>query len=148
MVEIVLLQDVAKIGKKGEVARVSAGYAQFLIKQNKAQIATEKAKKMAKQLLASTKEKLQKTKDTVKKAIEKLGDTLVLKLKANEQGHLFEKIDAKKIASYIKEETGLEISPDIVLLEAPLKEVGEYEVELKLDDLTGKISIKIEALDK
>ena len=64
-----------------------------------------------------------------------------IEVKADEKGHLFSGIHKKEIIEAMRKEHHAEISEESIVLEKPIKEVGEYEIELKVG--TKKSSFKL-----
>jgi len=144
--KVILLQNVPKLGKQYEVKDVSRGFAQnFLIPQKKAEIATEKAlkaieiKKQNADMEAKIHEDL-----LIKNILDMEGVRVVMKEKANEQGHLFAGVHKEEIVAEIKKQTHLEIDPEFIQLEEPIKEIGEYDIEVSAHGKSAKFKLVIE----
>jgi len=144
--EIVLLQDVKALGKKGQIVKVSDGYARnFILPKNLGVEATAKnlndlklqkanAAKVAAQELAAAKELAEK--------LEKM--SVSLKMKAGEGGRAFGSISGKEIAAAVSEQLGLEIDKKKLVLPEPLKTFGVHEVPVKLHrEVTAKLAVKV-----
>jgi len=131
--KVVLLKDVEKLGREGEIKEVAEGYARnFLIPQNFVKPATEQAI----QEVELRKEKKTKSDQMelaeVQKIAEQLdGRELFIKVKEKD-GTLFGSVNEKTIAKTFADE-GLKIDPKNVKLEEPIKDVGDYDVKLELD---------------
>ena len=131
--KVVLLKDVEKLGREGEIKEVAEGYARnFLIPQNFVKPATDQAI----QEVELRKEKKTKSDQMelaeVQKIAEQLdGRELFIKVKEKD-GTLFGSVNEKTIAKTFADE-GLKIDPKNVKLEEPIKEVGDYDVKLELD---------------
>ena len=134
--KVILLQDVAGIGRKGEVKNVSDGYAgNFLLPKKLAQIATpsmivsiEKTKKQGDQ-------DKEVQKNIMEKNITGLKDLKVeLKAKANEKGHLFSIIHQDEISKILKEKYHLDIPSKIIEISKPIKELGAHTIKAKHQD--------------
>ena len=131
--KVVLLKDVEKLGREGEIKEVAEGYARnFLIPQNFVKPATEQAI----QEVELRKEKKTKSDQMelaeVQKIAEQLdGSELFIKVKEKD-GTLFGSVNEKTIAKTFADE-GLKIDPKKVKLEEPIKDVGDYDVKLELD---------------
>ena len=131
--KVVLLKDVEKLGREGEIKEVAEGYARnFLIPQNFVKPATDQAI----QEVELRKEKKTKSDQMelaeVQKIAEQLdGRELFIKVKEKD-GKLFGSVNEKTIAKTFADE-GLKIDPKNVKLEEPIKEVGDYDVKLELD---------------
>lgn len=145
--KIILLQDISGLGKKDEMKNVSDGYAfNFLIPNKKAVVATpaemikvekEKVKKIA---MDKVKEEL------LSKSLKSLnGNTIEVAEKANELGHLFASVHTEEISKILKEKANLDIKPEYIIVEKPIKEVGEHLVDIKIGGKTATIKITITA---
>ena len=131
-IQVILLEDVAGQGRKGEIVSVSDGYAHnFLLKNKKAVLATaeelQKIENRKKKEAKKQEEERQKAIE-VKKILE--GKVLTISVKSGENGKLFGAITSKEISSQIKEELNLDI--DKKKIEANIKSLGTDEVSIKL----------------
>lgn len=130
---VVLIQDIKNIGKKGDIKEVSDGYARnFLLPRNLVSAATESAVKLALKIkskqLETEKINQEKTEELAKIIA---GKKVIIKAK-EKKGKLFGSITAKNIAQELKKGE-IEISEKFIILESPIKEVGEYEIKIRLD---------------
>ncbi len=145
--KIILLQDIAKIGKKFDVANVSDGYAlNYLIPRNLAEPATSAKEKEIEKKRAEEKAKREAYIESVSKEINDLkGKSVILEVKANEKGKLFASIEKKHLVSALKEQFNLDLDKESIILEDPIKELGEYSIPIDLDgkDLSLSFSIKL-----
>ena len=144
--EIVLLEDVKALGKKGQIVKVNDGYARNFILPKKLGVeATSKnlndlklqkanAEKVAAEQLAAAKELAEK--------IEKL--TVTLKMKAGEGGKAFGSVSSKEIAAAAAGQLKLDIDKKKLVLPEPIKTFGNHEVPVKLHkDVTAKLTVKV-----
>jgi large subunit ribosomal protein L9 len=131
--KVILLKNVDKLGKEGEVKEVADGYARnFLIPQNLAAQATEQVLQEAKSsAIKKSKEEQMDLEETQKMAEQLDGRELFIKVKEKD-GTLFGSVNEKTIAKSLSDE-GLKVEPQNVKLEEPIKEVGDYDVRLELD---------------
>ncbi len=141
-IQVILLEDVAGQGRKGEIVSVSDGYARnFLLKEKKGIIATpEELKKIANKKLKEeqkAEEDRLKAMD-VKKVIE--GEKIVMKVKAGDTGRLFGAITNKEVAEEIKKVFGVEI--DKKKIECNIHSLGEHTATVKLHH-TVKADVKV-----
>jgi large subunit ribosomal protein L9 len=137
--QVILLKDVPKMGKKNDIKNVSDGHAlNFLFPRGLAKQATPQAIKNI-EVTKSREEALQKThlENLEKKVLEK--GSLKIKAKANEKGHLFAGIGRDEIAKL------LEIGEGNIELKSPLKEVGLHEIQIKIGPKSLKVQILIES---
>ena len=144
--EIVLLEDVKALGKKGQIVKVNDGYARNFILPKKLWVeATSKnlndlklqkanAAKVAAEQLAAAKE--------LAEQIEKVSVTL--KMKAGEGGKAFGSISGKEIAAAAADQLKLDIDKKKLVLPEPIKTFGNHEVPVKLHkDVTAKLTVKV-----
>ena len=129
--KVVLLQDVENLGKKYEVKNVKAGHARnFLIPKGLVKPATKEALKWLetqKELERKiAEEDLKKVQDFVKEVD---GLEITIPVKVGEEGQLFESIAPQKIVEKLKTE-GFEIKKDQIILEEPMKELGEFPIKI------------------
>jgi large subunit ribosomal protein L9 len=146
--KIILLKDVKKIGRKYEIKDVADGYAlNSLIPNDIAVPATSSYVKM----IEAKKKQDVLLKEDFKKAFEyaitKLPEgKLHIEGKVNEKGHLFAGIHEDQIINEFKKETGVILSPEHFNLEKPLKEIGEHELDLKVEGNEYKLKIIIKPI--
>ena len=144
--EVVLLEDVKALGKKGQIVKVNDGYARNFILPKKLGIeATSKnlndlklQKANADKIAA---EQLQAAKDLAADLAEK---SITLSIKAGEGGKAFGSVSSKEITKAIQDQLGMEIDKKKLVLPEPLKTFGTHEVQIKLHlDVTGKLAVKV-----
>jgi large subunit ribosomal protein L9 len=139
--KVVLLKDVKNLGRAGSVQDVSDGHAlNLLIPRKLAVLATPSAMKKAEAHAANETAKRELDAKLVADRLTALaeGRTVIAK-KANDQGHLYDAVDAKDIA----EATQLPV--DAIDLERPIKEVGEHQVPVAFGTNFGTVTIAVEA---
>ncbi|MCR5223345.1 MAG: 50S ribosomal protein L9 [Lachnospiraceae bacterium] len=137
--KVILLQDVKSLGKKGEIVDVSDGYARNFIfpkkfgveanAKNLNDLKLQKAndEKVAAENLAKAQELSGKLKDR----------KVVVKLKAGEGGKTFGSVSSKEIAEAAAEQLDLEIDKKKIQIADPIKNLGDYEVTVKLHPLVN-----------
>ncbi len=144
--EVVLLEDVKALGKKGQLVKVNDGYARNFILPKKLGIeATPKnlndlklQKANADKIAA---EQLQAAKELAASLAEK---SVTLSIRAGEGGKAFGSVSSKEIAKAITEQLGMEIDKKKLVVPEPLKTFGTHEVPVKLHkDVTGKLTVKV-----
>ncbi|MBP3927655.1 MAG: 50S ribosomal protein L9 [Clostridium sp.] len=144
--EVVLLEDVKALGKKGQVVKVNDGYARNFILPKKLGIeATPKnlndlklQKANADKIAA---EQLQAAKELAASLAEK---SVTLSIRAGEGGKAFGSVSSKEIAKAITDQLGMEIDKKKLVVPEPLKTFGTHEVPVKLHkDVTGKLTVKV-----
>ncbi len=144
--KIIFLKDVPRIGRKYEVKEVADGYGRHLVAQKFAFVAT-------KEIVASI-EKKKLTDASLKKVHADLltknlsalnGLIITLRSKANEKGHLFASIHKEEILAELKRATHLDMNPDYVILDRPLKEVGSFEIPVNINKNRAVFTVVVEA---
>ncbi|OOM71271.1 50S ribosomal protein L9 [Clostridium puniceum] len=131
--KVILLQDVKKIGKKGDVIEASDGYARnFLFPRKLAQEASESNM----HILNNKKENERKQKLAELEAAQKLagelkGKEIKIKAKTGDSGKLFGAITSKDVAELIKEQYKIEIDKKKIVMDT-IKLAGGYEIDVKL----------------
>lgn len=144
--EIVLLEDVKALGKKGQIVKVNDGYARNFILPKK--LGLEATSKNLNDL------KLQKANDAriaaeQLAAAKELGEriensSVTLSIKAGEGGRAFGSVSSKEIGKAIGDQLGLEIDKKKIILNDPIKSIGSFEVPVKLHkDVTARLAVKV-----
>ncbi|MEF9939886.1 MAG: 50S ribosomal protein L9 [Clostridium sp.] len=144
--EVVLLEDVKALGKKGQVVKVNDGYARNFILPKKLGIeATSKnlndlrLQKANDARIAA--EQLQAAKDLAASIAEK---SITLAIKAGENGKAFGSVSSKEIAKAIVDQLGMDIDKKKMILPEPLKTFGTHEVPIKIHkDVIAKLAVKV-----
>jgi len=132
--EIILLQDVPKLGQKDDLVKVKNGYGRnFLIPKGFAIAASGSAKKIHAENLKQRAHKEEKIKIEAQAVADKLaGVNLVIGAKTSSSGKIFGSVNTIQIAEALKEK-GFEIDrKNITLPEDQIKEVGSYKAVIKL----------------
>jgi large subunit ribosomal protein L9 len=141
--KVLLLKDVYKLGRAGDVKRVADGYGRnYLLPQGMAVLATAEALKMTERI--REKANIQRAivnqeMDNVAKGI--AGLTLVFPARASETGKLYGSITTQMIADAIKAKSGVEVARRQIDSQ-PLRMLGEYKVHVRLTvDLIPTIDV-------
>lgn len=145
--KVILTEDVRGTGKKGDMVTVKDGYGRnFLLPKGLAIPAMEgnvKRLDIVMKNLQNKKAKEQKTAEDLKVKLE--GTSLVLKMKAGEDGKLFGSVTHKDIAEALKKTAGMEIDKKLIRIEEPIKMTGSYTVEVHLQqDVNASLKIEVE----
>lgn len=131
--KVILLQDVKKMGKKGDVIEASDGYARnYLFPRKLAEEATANALHVVNAKKENErKKKLAELEAAQKLASELKGKEVTINAKAGENGRLFGAITNKDIAEVINNQFNLTIDKKKIVVNT-IKVAGQYEVEVKL----------------
>ncbi len=147
--DIILLQDVKSLGKKGDVVKVNDGYARNMLLPKK--LGVEANSRNMEDLKKQKAEQAQREKEILEEA-KALADSIVTKsvtigIKAGEGGRTFGSVTTKEISTAIKEQLKLDIDKKKLVLSDALKNVGEYSVPIKLHpNVTAQIKVIIKAI--
>ena len=131
--KVILLQDVKKMGKKGDVIEASDGYARnYLFPRKLAEEATANALHVVNAKKENErKKKLAELEAAQKLAAELKGKEVSIEAKAGESGRLFGAITNKDIAEVINSKFNLSIDKKKIVMDT-IKVAGGYEIEIKL----------------
>ena len=144
--QVVLLQDVKTMGKKGDVVNVKDGYAKNKLLPGK--LAVEATAKNLNDL------KLQKANEA-KVAAEQLAEakalaakidelSVTVSIKAGEGGRTFGSVSTKEIAKAAADQLHLDVDKKKMVLTDPIRSLGTFEVPIKLHkDVTAKLRLKV-----
>lgn len=149
LVQVILREDVHALGQAGDIVRVKPGYARnFLVPQGKATPATAErvhqvehqqrviSEKRAKELmdLEAVKAKLDATK-------------LEISAQAGEEGKLFGSVTSQNLADLLAEK-GLEVDRRKIVLQEPIKRVGEHKIAIRLrSDVVAEFKVTVKAAE-
>lgn len=147
--EVILLQDVKSLGKKGEIVKVSDGYARNYILPKKLGVEANKQNLYELKLQKDAEERRQK--EILEEAMElakKLEATKVtLKIKTGEGGRTFGSISTKEIAAALGEQANLQIDKKKIQLPEAIKSAGTFMVAVKLHPkVTAELKVVVEAV--
>ncbi len=132
--QVILLADVKGSGKKGDLVKVSDGYANnFLLKKGLAVVADKAAINEKETKDAAAAHHAQVALDEPKKTAAFLqGKTVTVHAKAGENGKLFGKVTSKEIADAVSRQYSVPVSKKKVELSSDIKAQGEFTFEVKL----------------
>ena len=132
--EIILLQDVSKLGQKDDLVNVKDGYGRnYLIPRGYAIAATPSAKKMHAENLKQRAHKEEKIRTKAQELAAKMTDLkIVVGAKTSSSGKIFGSVNTIQIAEALREK-GFEIDrKSISLPEDQIKEIGKYKAVIRL----------------
>ncbi len=130
---VILTHDVDDLGHKGDVVDVADGYARnYLVPRSFAIKATDGALRQAETMRLAREEALAAAKDEAETFAQSLtGTRVVIAANAGDEGKLFGSIGEADIAAAITKFTGIDVDPKLVVLDAPIKDIGLHEVALQ-----------------
>lgn len=131
--KIILKKDLENLGASGDVVKVKDGYARnYLIPKGLAIVATRTNMKIVDELKANEAKKAKKAETTAQNAAKKLKDiSVTVSVKVGEDDKLFGAVTAPMIADLVAEK-GIEIDKHSIVLEEPIKELGVFDVPVKV----------------
>lgn len=141
--KVLLVKDVYKLGRAGDVKKVADGYGRnFLLPQGLAVLATAGALKQADRIRAQAEVRRAALNEELKDLAEHVnGVTLEFTAKAGETGKLYGSITAQDVAAAIMEKTRYEVKRQQIDMQ-PIRELGEFTAHVRLTmDLVPEIKI-------
>ena len=145
---VVFLDDVEGVARAGEIKNVADGYARnFLLPRKIAAAATNQTLQQA-EARAKAIAKEQEAADAAARLIadELAATAIVIPARAGEEGRLFGSVTATDIAEQLTSRTGKEVAHRQVLLDAPIKELGSYQVPVTLTrNVRAEVTVQVEA---
>ena len=145
--EVILLKDIAGVGRRYEIKNVAEGYASnFLLPKKMAVIATANEIKKIESEKLKTEQERQIQDELLNKNVSSLsGVKIIIKAKADEKGHLFAGIHKEEIIHSIKSDLKIEIPEVLVDLPHPLKEIGSHKIKIGTKNNQIDLEILVEA---
>jgi large subunit ribosomal protein L9 len=143
--EVILKEDIANVGKIGDVVRVRDGYARnYLLPRGLVLVANKKNLKAfahQKKIVADQKQKIQRQNQAL--ADQLAGVALVIGMKVGEEGRLFGSVTNMQIEKALKAK-GISVERRKIHLTEPIKMVGDYEVPIRLSaDVTVALKVSV-----
>ncbi len=144
--KVILLQDIKGVGKKDQIINANDGYARnylfpkkLAVEANAGNLGNLKAKQESNQYRKDVE------KEEATKLANKLKDiTLVLKVKAGENGKIFGGVTSKEISENLKTQYKIEIDKKKIMLNETIKVLGTTTVDIKLyEGIIGKLKVQI-----
>ena len=148
--EVVLKEDIENLGHMGDVVKVKDGYARnYLLPRGLVVLANNrnlKALEHEQRMIAQRRERL--TKDAQGISDKLAGVSLEFTAKVGEEGRLFGSVTTMDIEKALKEQ-GFEVERRRIVLDAPIKNVGDYEVPIRLrPEVMPSIKVKVMSEDQ
>ena len=147
--EVILKEDVNKLGQRGDVVKVADGYGRnFLLPQKLAMEATAANKVVIDQMKQAAVRRSAKEKSEAELLVGQLNNVeLVFERKVGENDHLFGSVTAAEITHQL-EQRGFTIDRRKLQLEEPLRQLGEFHVPIKLHrEVTAHVKVTVKAED-
>lgn len=145
--EVLLIEDVERLGQAGEIKRVSDGYARnYLFPRELAVLATPGAIKQAKrERRAAVRREAQALSEAQALAQVLDGTSVTFQARAGEGDRLYGSITNANVADALSEEIGQEVDRRKIDMEEPLKELGTHAITIRLaPEAEAKVTVVIE----
>lgn len=144
--EVILLQDIEKLGTRGQLVKVADGFGRNYLLPKKMAVAatTQNRKWVEQQRVKFLKLEAEEKADSEELAKLMEGVSVTITRKAGEHGTLFGSVTAMDVAGKLAEQ-GYNIDRRKIQIAAPLKVLGEYDVSVKLHrEVTATVKVKVE----
>ncbi len=144
--EVILKEDVPKLGARGDVVKVAEGYGRnFLLPKKLAIEATQANKAVIQQMKAASIRRQQRDKaDAEALAAQLAGVTVTFTRRAGEHDQLFGSVTSSEIAGEL-ERKGFNIDRRKIHLDEPIKTLGEFKVPVRLfKDVTAQVKVEVQ----
>lgn len=140
--EVILLNNIDKVGRKHEIVSVKDGYGRnFLIPQGMALVANASNRKKLDQIVKGEARRLEVKKTEYQDMADKLKDvTIKIGAKSGTSGKIFGSVNALQLSKAILAQTGLEIDRRVISIPVEVKELGTYEAVV---DLHPEVDFKV-----
>lgn len=146
--KVILIKDVKKLGKEGEIKEVSDGYARnYLIPQGLAQEATSTKLKETEEKKVRTEKRKKKEEAQAREMQEKLhGKTITIKARTGGGDKLFGAVTAREIADLLASDFGIAIDKKKIDIGEAIKHLGHYKIKIKIyPEIQAEMKVNIEA---
>jgi large subunit ribosomal protein L9 len=143
--DVILREDVEKLGTRGQLVKVAPGYARnFLLPNKMAVAATESNKKIVEQERQAYLRREAKVESEAAELAKLVGAvSITISQKAGENDQLFGSVTSKDIAEAL-EKQGYTIERRKIVLEEPIKTLGEFKVPVKLHrEVTAEVTVTV-----
>lgn len=147
--EVILLEDVKTLGKKGDIVKVNDGYGRNFILPKKLGVeATAKSLNELKQQKATEAHRQQELLEEAQAFGKQLSELYVqVKIKTGDNGRVFGSISTKEIAAALKEQHGIELDKKKMQLAEAIRSVGMHSVPVRLHPkVMSELKVKVEEL--
>ena len=143
--KIILLKDIAKLGKKYEVKNAADGHAvNMLIPRGMAIVATPENLRRIESEKSKVEGERKVHEALLSENLKALESTVLTVIgKANEKGHLFAGLHQTEIAAELVKQARIQLDPASIQLDHAIKEVGEHMIEIKSAGKSAKFKLVI-----
>ena len=142
--QVILKQDVEKIGQRGDIVDVSRGYVRnFLVPRGLAEIATPSRLEEVRREMAETEEREQRIAERASEVAETLNKSVItIEARTGEDERLFGSVTAANIVSAIERARSIRLDRRRVKLEEPIKSLGTHQVPIQVHgDIEASVKV-------
>lgn len=146
--KLLLIQDVEDLGRSGDIVSVRPGYARnYLLPKGFAVVASANALKQQARLQEERKQRaIVERRESEELASQMIDLAIDIQVKVDQEGHMYGSVTAADIVSLIQEQKGLSLEKRNVQLKAPIKQLGSYDIPIKLKEgVTSQVKINVTA---
>ena len=145
---VILLKDVRGVGRQGEVVEVADGYGfNSLIPAKAAEQATPAKLAAHAAKVKQLGEMQAKAKETLVLAVQSLENARIqTKVRATEKGGLFKSLSKIDVVKLVREQKSITLPEHAIQLEAPIKQVGEHTLKIRVEGAEATLTLSIEQL--
>lgn len=144
--EVILLEDVKALGKKGEIVKVNDSYARNCLLPKKLGVEANNKNLNDLKLQNANKAKIEKEKLEEAQALaERMKEmSVTLEIKSGEGGKTFGSVSTKEIAEAVKKQLNLELDKKKMVLDEPIRTLGNHIIQVKLHkEVTASLTVKV-----
>ena len=148
--QVILLENIMKLGKIGDQVEVKNGFARnYLLKQGKALRTSKENIELVSQKKVELNKKNEEAKNQFKEVASKiLNKILKFNKESKENGELYGSIKPKEVSSAFKSILEVEISPSQIDLRQEITQIGKYKINVNLHaDVTANVNLHIDKID-
>ena len=148
--QVILLENIMKLGKIGDQVEVKNGFARnYLLRQGKALRASQENIELVSKKKVELNKKNEDAKVQFKEIAAKISnETLKFNKKSKENGDLYGTIKPKEVSSAFKTVLGVEINPSQIDLRQEITQIGKYKININLHaEVTASINLNIDKID-
>ena len=148
--QIILLENIMKLGKIGDQVEVKNGFARnYLLRQGKALRASKENIEFVGKKKIELNKKNEEAKNRFKEIASKImNKTLKFKKEAKENGELYGSIKPKEVSSAFNTVLGIEINPSQIDLRQEIAKVGSYKININLHaEVTASVNLNVDKID-
>ncbi|OGW61426.1 MAG: 50S ribosomal protein L9 [Nitrospirae bacterium RBG_16_64_22] len=144
--KVILKEDIETLGRAGDLVNVKPGYARnYLVPRAKAVEASAENIRLVEHERGVARERMQKIRREAEDVARRIAEMpMVIRQAAGEEDKLFGAVTTQDIARLLSE-SGIEIDRRKIMLEEPIKRLGQFEIPVKLPaDVIGRLVVTVE----